>query len=156
MLTARRIRRAERRAHGALIRAGFTEPLIAFAVLRQVQVMTQTVTLARLDYGTADAAHAAIASLISSTPAAAPAPGPAHPAARDATAAEIAGEDRTNTASLNGHHLDGGTPPRAVTAAAAEPETSQQETIRTPATVTPSSSQPPGASSLTPGTPARA
>ncbi|MGH3224503.1 MAG: DUF2637 domain-containing protein, partial [Streptosporangiaceae bacterium] len=37
MLTARRTRRAERRAYGALIRAGFTEPLIAFAVLRQVQ-----------------------------------------------------------------------------------------------------------------------
>ena len=42
MLTARRIRRAQRRACGALIRAGFTEPLIAFAVLRQVQAMTQT------------------------------------------------------------------------------------------------------------------
>src|SRR5690242_17883931 len=41
-------------------RAGFTEPLIAFAVLRQVQVMTQTATLARLDYSTADAARAAI------------------------------------------------------------------------------------------------
>ena len=47
---------------GNLIRAGFTEPLIAFAVLRQVQVMTQTATLARLDYGTADPARAAIAS----------------------------------------------------------------------------------------------
>jgi len=126
MLTARRIRRAERRAHGALIRAGFTEPLIAFAVLRQVQVMTQTATLARLDYSTADAAHAAIASLISAAPDAAPAPDPAHLAARDAAAAEIAGEDRTNAASLNGHRLDGGTPPRAVTAAAAEPEASQQ------------------------------
>ena len=127
MLTARRIRRAERRAYGALIRAGFTEPLIAFAVLRQVQVMTQTATLARLDYGTADAAHAAIASLISSTPAAAPVPDPAHPAARDATATEIAVEDRTPSASLNGHGLDGGTPARAVTAAGAEPETSQRE-----------------------------
>src|SRR5579864_5598649 len=70
-LTARRIRRAERRAYGALIRAGFTEPLIAFAVLRQVQVMTQTTTLARLDYGTADAARAAIDGLISATPASA-------------------------------------------------------------------------------------
>lgn len=127
-LTACRIRRAERRAYGALIRAGFTEPLIAFAVLRQVQVMTQTATLARLDYGTADAAQAAIASLISSTPAAAPAPDPAHPAARDAVA-EFAGEDRTNTASLNGHRLDGGTPPSAVTAAAAELETSQQDDL---------------------------
>ena len=129
MLTARRIRRAERRAHGALIRAGFTEPLIAFAVLRQVQVMTQTVTLARLDYSTADAAHAAIASLISSTPAMAPATDLAYPAKQDATAAEIAGEDLTNTVGLNGHRLDGGTPPRAVTAAAAEPEASQQDDL---------------------------
>jgi len=129
MLTARRIRRAERRAYGALIRAGFTESLIAIAVLRQVQVMTQTATLARLDYGTADAAHAAIASLISSTPAAAPVPDPGHPAAQDATAAGIGGEDRTNTASLNGHHLDGGTPSRAVMAAAAELETSRQDDL---------------------------
>jgi len=129
MLTARRIRRAERCAHGALIRAGFTEPLIAVAVLRQVQVMTQTATLARLDYGTADAVYAAIASLICSTPVASPAPDPGHPAARDATAAEIGGEDRTNTASHNGHHLDGGTPSRAVMAAAAEPETSRQDDL---------------------------
>jgi hypothetical protein len=121
-LAARRIRRAERRAHGALIRAGFTEPLIAFAVLRQVQVMTQTATLARLDYGTADAAQAAIDGLISSTPAVAEVPDPAHPAAT-----EIAAEDRTGTASLNGHRLGGGTPACAVTAAGAEPETSQQE-----------------------------
>jgi hypothetical protein len=121
-LAGRRIRRAGRRAHGALIRAGFTEPLIAFAVLRQVQVMTQTATLARLDYGTADAAQAAIANLISSTPATAAVPDPAHPAA-----AEVAVEDRTHTACLNGHRLGGGTPACAVTAAGAEPETRQQE-----------------------------
>src|SRR6266576_2248342 len=121
-LTARRIRRAERRAYGALIRAGFTEPLIAYAVLRQVQVMTQTATLARLDYRTADAAHAAIANLISSAPATAPGPDPAHPAVRDATAAEIAVEDLAPSASLNGHSLGGGTPACAVTAAGAEPE----------------------------------
>ena len=127
MLTARRIRRAERRAYGALIRAGFTEPLIAVAVLRQVQVMTQAATLARLDYGTADAAHAAIASLISSTAAAAPVPGSAHPAAGDVAATEIAVEDRAPSASRSGHQLDGGTPTRAVTAAGAGPETSQRE-----------------------------
>jgi len=121
-LAARRVRRAERRAHGALIRAGFTEPLIAFAVLRQVQVMTQTATLARLDYGTADAAQAAIANLISSPPATVAVPDPAHPGA-----AEAAVEDRTHTASLNGHRLGGGMPACAVTAARAEPETSQQE-----------------------------
>ena len=126
-LTARRIRRAERRAYGALIRAGFTEPLIAFAVLRQVQVMTQTATLARLDYGTADAAHAAIASLISSTPAAAPVPGPSDPAEGDVAATEIAVEDHAPSASRSGHGLDLGTPARAVTAAGAGPEASQRE-----------------------------
>ena len=89
--------------------------------------MTQTATLARLDYDTADAAQAAIANLISSTPAAAPAPDPAHPAARDATGTEIAVEDCRHTASLNGHRLTDGTPARAVTAAGAGPETSQQE-----------------------------
>ena len=127
MLATRRIRRAERRAHRALIRAGFTEPLIAVAVLRQVQVMTQTATLARLDYGTADAARAAIDGLISAAPATAPGPDPAHPAVRDVTAAEIAAEVHRRTASLNGHGLDGGTPARAVTAAGAEPETSRLE-----------------------------
>jgi Protein of unknown function (DUF2637) len=126
-LTARRIRRAERRAYGALIRAGFTEPLIAFAVLRQVQVMTQTATLARLDYGTADAARAAIGGLISSTPASAPVPDPAHPAAQDATATAMAVEDRTHAASLNGHRPGSGTPDRAVTVAVAAPAASQQQ-----------------------------
>jgi hypothetical protein len=67
--------------------------------------------------------HAAIASLISSTPAAAPASG--HP---PGTAAEIAGKELTNTARLNGHHLDGGTPP-AVVAAPAEPEPGRQDDL---------------------------
>jgi len=124
MFTARRIRRAERRACGALIRAGFTEPLIAVAVLRQVQVMTQTATLARLDYGTADAARAAIASLISAAPAGAPVPDPAHPAA---TAPEIAVEDRAPSASRSGHGPGAGAAARAVPAAGPEPETSQRE-----------------------------
>ena len=128
-LAARRIRRAERRAHGALARAGFTEPVIAFAVLRQVQVLTQTTTLARLDYDTADAAQAAIANLISSPAAPAPDPAsrPAQPAVRDATGTEIAVQGRRHTASLNGHRLTDDTPARAVTAARAAPETSQQE-----------------------------
>jgi hypothetical protein len=89
--------------------------------------MTQTVTLARLDYGTADAAHAAIANLISSAPAAAPVSDPAHPAVRDSTATQIAVEDRAPSASLKGHRLDAGTSARTVTAAGAEPETSQRE-----------------------------
>jgi hypothetical protein len=126
-LTARRIRRAERRAYGAMIRAGFTEPLTAFAVLRQVQVMTQTATLARLDYGTADAARAAIDGLISASPAVVAIPEPAYPAAQDASIAQIVAEVHARTDSLNGHGLNGGTPARAVTAAEAEPETTQRE-----------------------------
>ena len=125
LLTARRIRRAERRACGALIRAGFTEPLIAFAVLRQVQVMTQTATLARLDYGTADAAHAAIDGLISSAPAAAPDPG--HPVAPAATATEIAGDDRAPSAGRSGPRTGGGLPDRTAMVAEAAAAAGQQD-----------------------------
>ena len=163
VVAARRIRRAERRAYGALIRAGFTEPLIAFAVLRQVQVMTQTATLARLDYGTADAAHAAIASLISSH---AP-PRHRYPIPRTRPRRRRRHRDRRGgpyaySQPQRAPAVDGGTAAaRAVTAAAAEPERAEpgpERAIRmtTPATVRPSSSQPPGASSPTPGTPARA
>jgi len=73
-LAARRVRRAEHRAHRALTRAGFADPAIAAAVLRQVQVLTMTAALARLDYRTADAAQTAIASLIASPAAPRPAP----------------------------------------------------------------------------------
>lgn len=66
LVLAARIRRAERRAHRALTRAGFAEPAIAAEVLRQVQVLTMTMMLARLDYRTADAAQAAITNLIAS------------------------------------------------------------------------------------------
>ena len=103
---ARRIRHAERRAYRALIRAGFTESAIAFAVLRQVQVMTQTRTLALLDYDTPDAARAAIGSLISS-PAAAVAPGdeddPAQPGLAGAAGTGIAVPGSAQAASFNGH-----------------------------------------------------
>ena len=68
---ARRVRKAERRAHAALTRAGFADPAIAAEILRQVQVLTLTRQLARLDYTTADAAHAAVANLIT-TPGAPP------------------------------------------------------------------------------------
>ena len=61
---ASRTRRAERRAHRALTRVGFVDLATAAAVLRQVQVLTMTTTLARLDYRTADAAQAAITNLI--------------------------------------------------------------------------------------------
>ena len=127
MLTVRRIRRAERRACGALIRAGFTEPLIAFAVLRQVQVMTQTETLARLDYRTADAARVAIASLISSAPAAAPAPDPGHPAVQDTTATEIASENCAPSASRREHGPGAGIPDRSVTVTGAASAPGQQD-----------------------------
>ena len=89
--------------------------------------MTQTARLARLDYRTADAARAAIDSLISAAPAAAPVPDPTHPAAQDATATEIAVEDgRRHAVSLNGHRQDGGTSACAVAAGAA-PAASQQD-----------------------------
>src|SRR4029077_16151352 len=45
----------------------------------------------------------------------------------DATATEIAVEDRTHAASLNGHRLGGSTLARAVTAAGGAPVTRQQE-----------------------------
>ena len=81
---ARRARLAEHRAHAALIRAGFADHAIAAQVLRQVQVLTRTRDLARLDYTTADAAQAAIASLITSgAPATSPGP-PAVPPASHA------------------------------------------------------------------------
>jgi Protein of unknown function (DUF2637) len=60
----RRGRRALRRAHAALATAGFADEAIAAEVLRNVQVLTMTTTLAALDYSSADAAHAAIASLV--------------------------------------------------------------------------------------------
>ncbi len=75
-LVARRARAAERRAHAALIRAGFSDPAVAADVLRRVQVFTRTADLARLDYTTAKPARDAIASLITADLP----PGPASPA----------------------------------------------------------------------------
>ena len=123
-LAARRARIAERRAHAALIRAGFTDPAIAADVLRQVQVLTRTAHLARLDYTTAEPARDAIASLITvGLP-----PGPASPALPPAapggaprdlppTAAVPA------TASLPSHPLPG---PGAMPAQETAPADSQQ------------------------------
>jgi Protein of unknown function (DUF2637) len=106
-LATRRIRRAEHRAHGALTRAGFADPAIAVAVLRQVQVLTITAALARLDYHTADAAQAAIANLIASPAAAQPGPGTraraGHPMAQDGTAGMTAAGDSTVLNQINGH-----------------------------------------------------
>ncbi|TVZ02110.1 DUF2637 domain-containing protein [Trebonia kvetii] len=63
---ARRVRRAHRRAQAALARAGFADASIAADVLRHVQMLTMTATLASLDYTTPDEAHAAIGSMITS------------------------------------------------------------------------------------------
>jgi len=74
-IAAHGVRRAERRAQAALARARFADPLVSSAVLRQVQVLTLTRTLAQLDYTTADHAQAVLASLIAVGPGNAPATG---------------------------------------------------------------------------------
>ena len=106
-VTARQIRRAERRAHAALTRAGFADPEIAAEVLRQVQVLTLTPALARLDYTTADAARAAVGNLITHHAPGAPAPGPhAGPPARTAQPdgpADPGEPGQPPAAGLNGH-----------------------------------------------------
>ena len=74
-LAARRVHAAERRAHAALIRAGFSgDQAVAADVLRHVQVLTQTAHLALLDYATAGPARDVIAGLITAAPTAAPVP----------------------------------------------------------------------------------
>lgn len=71
-MVIRRARMAERHAQRALTRAGFANPDIAAEVLREVQVFSLAPRLARLNYETADAARAAIASLITPGPSAVP------------------------------------------------------------------------------------
>lgn len=61
-------RRAERRAQAALTRARFADPAAAAEILRQVQVLALTRTLAGLDYSTPDAARLVLASLITPGP----------------------------------------------------------------------------------------
>jgi Protein of unknown function (DUF2637) len=95
-LATRHIRRAEHRAHRALTRAGFTDPAIAAAVLRQVQVLTMTTDLARLDYRTADPAQQAIANLIAS-------PATAQPATRNGTVGGRALPESLPADQINGH-----------------------------------------------------
>jgi hypothetical protein len=74
-VTAWRARRAEHRAQKALTRAGFAEDQdIASDILRQVQVLTITPELARLDYTTAAGAHRAVSNLITRTVTASPLP----------------------------------------------------------------------------------
>ncbi len=100
--TARRARLAEHRAHAALIRAGFADQATAAQVLRQVQVLTRTRDLARLDYTTAGAAQAAIASLITSAAPITP-PGPlVMPAGPAAPGAVPDGASRSQARGING------------------------------------------------------
>ena len=68
VVAARRARWAERRAQAALARARFTDPAVGTEILRQVQVLTLTRTLAQLDYATADHAQAVLAGMIGSGP----------------------------------------------------------------------------------------
>ena len=101
-MAARRARLAEHRAHAALIRAGFADQAIAAQVLRQVQVLTGTRDLARLDYTTAGAAQAAIASLITSGAPVAP-PGPPVMPAGSATPGGLRdGTSRSPASGING------------------------------------------------------
>jgi hypothetical protein len=106
-IATRHVRRAEHRAHRALTHAGFADPTIAAAVLRQVQVLTMTATLARLDYRTPDAAQQAIANLIASPDPARPQPDvdadPAPRAAQNGTAIDRAIPDRLPPSEVNGH-----------------------------------------------------
>jgi len=105
-MAARHVRKAEHSAHRALTRAGFADPATATAILRQVQVLTMTTALARLDYHTPDAAQAAIASLITSPSAAKPRPGTtartAHPTAQEGTADVNAAQPRMPASQING------------------------------------------------------
>ena len=68
VIAAHRVRGAEQRAQAALARARFTDPMVAAEILRQVQVLTLTRTLAQLDYTTAEHAQAVLASMIGSEP----------------------------------------------------------------------------------------
>ncbi|HEV3294544.1 MAG TPA: DUF2637 domain-containing protein [Streptosporangiaceae bacterium] len=99
MLT-RQVRKAERRTHAALTRAGFARPAIAAEVLRQVQVLTLTQQLARLDYTTATGARAFIASLITS-PGTPPAEDRDHDRQLVAAAARIIAEAAQDGGSLS-------------------------------------------------------
>jgi len=104
-MVAHRVRQAERRAHRALTRAGFADPATATAVLRQVQVLTMTAALARLDYHTPDAAQAVVANLIASPAAAEPGPDTAactgYPPAHDGPACRD--RERASANQVNGH-----------------------------------------------------
>jgi Protein of unknown function (DUF2637) len=104
---ARRVRRAEHRAQYALTRARFTDLTVAAEVLRLVQVLTLTQTLARLDYATPDHAQQVLASLITQPTASAPATGgPFGPAVPPPQSRPVTGSLRPN-GYIAPSHLDG-------------------------------------------------
>jgi hypothetical protein len=114
---ARRARAAERRAHAALIRAGFSgDHAVAAGVLRHVQVLTQTPRLAMLDYATAGPARDVIAGLITVGPPPAPAaPRPAGasgnlPPAPAAPGGPLPGPEQEREAEPDGGAQDGRDP----------------------------------------------
>jgi len=109
-LAGARARRAQRRAHAALACARFTDPDVAADVLRQVQVLTMTAAMARLDYTRPDDAHAAIGNLITSPAARGPQYGivPVPVSAPEPAVREPAGTaGRTPAARINGHAAGG-------------------------------------------------
>ena len=120
MLAARRIRRAERRAHGALTRAGFAEPADR---RRGAPPGPGADPDRRRSPGSTTAPptprSAAIASLISAAPAAAPAPDPGASGRIRTRRHEIAVDDRAPSASRSGPGPDAGAAARTATAAGA-------------------------------------
>ena len=176
-LAGARTRWAQRRAHAALTCARFTDPDVAADVLRQVQVLTMTAAMARLDYTRPDDAHAAIGNLITSPAARGPQPGivPVPVSAPEPAVREPAGAaGRTPAARINGHAAGGvvtspgeppvesadGTPaPALVPAAATDAMRESAGPAMAPmmmATPTPGSSPPLAGSSPTPREMARA
>jgi hypothetical protein len=77
-------------------------------VLRQVQVLTLTSTLAMLDYGTAGAAQAAIGNLIASPTVATPPPDSDARPVRVGTGDEIQVQDRTPMENVDGYPRENG------------------------------------------------
>lgn len=121
-LVARRAQAAERHAHAALIRAGFSDPAVAVDVLRQVQVLTRTAYLARLDYTTSEPARDVIASL---TTIGLP-PGPASPTLPPAVPIGVPGSLPPAAAVPAAPGLPGQPLPGLASAQEPEPTDSQQ------------------------------
>jgi hypothetical protein len=124
----RRAHAAERRAHRALSRASFADPLMAAEVLRQVQVMTLTPELARLDYTTAGPAHQAIANLISAGPPSGLLPGSLPAAVIPAASSAVRGGEPGSSPPAPGTGRAG---PAPVTSAE-QPGTGQEDDSRQP------------------------